>query len=59
MYNIIFHIWWMCVSKLYICGNLLKSEYPPCLPARRFRHKKGGESVYLSTFGVLAFRNQV
>ena len=59
MYNIIFHIWWMCVSKLYICGNLLKTVFSPCAPARRFRHKKGGESVYLSTFGVLAFRNQV
>jgi hypothetical protein len=59
MYNIIFHIWSRCVSKLYICGNPLKTVFSPCVPARRFRHKKLGESVYLSPFGVLVFRNQV
>jgi hypothetical protein len=49
MYNIIFHIWSRCVSKLYICGNPLKTVFSPCVPARhsqllklggRIEHKK-------------------
>jgi hypothetical protein len=51
MYNIIFHIWWMCVSKLYICGNLLKTVFSPCVPARRFESAKLGGSVFIKKMG--------
>ena len=45
MYNIIFQIWWMCVSKLYICGNPLKTVFSPCVPARHFTSAGLGGSV--------------